>query len=153
MRLFFCKNTAHSVVEIYPSLFIGPMLNNKQLSNLGFDSKQTVIVDLSAEVEESSEVRNKYIYYSFPILDIGSIEQKKLYTILDKLSYIYDNLHIDEKIYLHCLMGYSRSAFVITAFIRSKLNISSEEAINQVSRKYPNAVFPPYILNLIHNKK
>lgn len=146
MRHFFCKNTAHSVVEIFPSLFVGPILTNKQLSNLGFDRQQTVIVDLSVEVEESSEIRNRYTYYSCPILDIGGIEQKELFTILDKLSTIYDKLHIDEKIYMHCLMGYSRCVLVAAAFIRCKLNVSTEEAINQVKDKYPNAIFPQYLL-------
>lgn len=151
-RLFFCKNGKHPVTEIYPRVFLGPILNQKQVDEFNINSK-TIVIDLSAELEENKAIRQKSVYHSFPILDIGVAEKEYIDSILKTLSGLYANMDSDQKIYIHCLMGYSRSVFIATIFIRDLLNIDTTEAIDMVRKNYPYAVFPQYLLDLTIKKQ
>lgn len=148
IRLFFCKNAKHPITEIFPQIFVGAMVNSKQAAELNIDSR-TIVIDLSAEMEENNSVRKQATYYSFPMLDIGTSSKEDIESILQLISKIYTDIKSDEKVYIHCLMGYSRSIFIATLFMRDQLNISTEEAIILVRKKYPNAIFPQYLLDLI----
>ncbi|MDH6310519.1 protein-tyrosine phosphatase/membrane-associated phospholipid phosphatase [Dysgonomonas sp. PFB1-18] len=150
-RLFFCKNEKHPVTEIYPRVFLGPILNRKQADKFNINDK-TIVIDLSAELEENKAIRQKATYYSFPILDIGVAEKEYIDSILKTLSVLYTNMDSDQKIYIHCLMGYSRSVFITTIFIRDLLNIDTPEAIDMVRKNYPYAIFPQYLLDLTIKK-
>jgi hypothetical protein len=139
------KNTINPVTEIVPQIFIGAKLNSKQAK--AFINKQTYIIDLSAETEEIDFIRHQSKYFSKPLLDIGSIKGEDLETTVRLLKEIYINIQPDEKIFIHCLMGYSRSVFITVFFLKELLNIKLEEAINIVTKKHSQSIFPKYLIN------
>lgn len=150
-RFFFCKNDKHPVTEVYPRIFLGPILSRKQADEFNINDR-TIVIDLSAELEENKVIRQEAIYHSFPILDIGVAEKEYIDSILKTLSGLYANMDSDQRIYIHCLMGYSRSVFIATIFIRDLLNISTQEAIDMVRKIYPYTIFPQYLLDLTIKK-
>ncbi|MDR2122606.1 MAG: dual specificity protein phosphatase family protein [Flavobacteriaceae bacterium] len=149
MRRFFCKNNKQPVREVFPHIFVGAMLYSAKLVNeFGIDDK-TIVIDLSAEVEENKMIRQNSIYYSFPILDVGDASKEYVTSIVDLICEKYKILQPGEKIHIHCLMGYSRSVYIAAMFIKRYLNISTEKAIAIVSERYPEAIFPRYFSNLL----
>ncbi len=143
---YFRKNSKHPIIEILPQVFVGARLSSKDVIDLSIDASMTVI-DLSAELEENKIIRKNCRYFSFPLLDIGAINQKEIEEILDLVSEKYTNIKLDEKIYIHCLMGYSRSIFIGVLFLKRQLNINIKEAIDIVKEKSPQVVLPEYLLN------
>jgi hypothetical protein len=139
------KNTINPVTEIVPQIFIGAKLNAKQAK--AFINEQTYIIDLSAEAEEIDFIRHQSKYFSKPLLDIGSIKDEELETIVHLLKEIHSNIKPDEKIFIHCLMGYSRSVFITVYFLKELLNIKLEEAIEIVTKKHSQSIFPKYLIN------
>lgn len=139
------KNTINPVTEIVPQIFIGAKLNSKQAK--AFINEQTYIIDLSAEAEEIDFIRHQSKYFSKPLLDIGSIKDEELETIVYLLKEIHSNIKPDEKIFIHCLMGYSRSVFITVYFLKELLNIKLEEAIDIVTKKHSQSIFPKYLIN------
>ena len=139
------KNTNNPVTEIVPQIFIGAKLKSKQAK--AFINEQTYIIDLSAEVEEIDFIRHQSKYFSQPLLDIGSIKNEELETIVHLLKEIHTNIKPNEKIFIHCLMGYSRSVFVTVSFLKELLNIEFEEAIDIVTTKHSQSIFPKYLIN------
>lgn len=144
IRHFFCKNATNPMTEIYPNVYIGPILEDNSAKKMNLDKKIKVI-DLTAEIEECKSVRTLTAYYSCPMLDIASINKEDIMKTLSLIEKLYLDLKSDEKIYIHCLMGYSRSVFVAVMFIKKRMNISTREAIAYIKEKYPNAIYPHYI--------
>lgn len=142
---FFKKNNNNPVSEILPQIFIGSKLNSKQAK--AFINERTYIIDLCAEDEEINFIRHQSKYFSKPLLDIGSIKEEELETMLSLLKELHANQKPSEKIFIHCLMGYSRSVFITVFFLKELLKIELEEAIEIVTKKHPQSIFPKYLLN------
>ncbi|MBE8727903.1 dual specificity protein phosphatase family protein [Flavobacterium hungaricum] len=143
--LFCRKNRKNPITEILPQIFIGAKLNAKQAAS--FINEQTYIIDLCAEAEEIGYIRHQSNYFSKPLLDIGSIKQEELETLLNLLTRLHTEIKPGEKIFIHCLMGYSRSVFITVFFLKRILNIELEEAIPIVTKKHLQSIFPKYLLN------
>lgn len=148
MRKYFCKNNKKSVTEIYPSLFIGPKLQAKELREIGFDIENTIIIDLMAEAEDCPTLRKNGNYYSFPILDISNSNDEYTAKLIHKLSTIYKENNTKKRIYLHCLMGYSRSTSIACLFLSNQLGITTQEATIQINKKYKNSIIYKHLLSL-----
>jgi protein-tyrosine phosphatase len=143
--LFCRKKSSHPVSEIIPQVYVGARLNSKQASS--FINERTYVIDLCAEAEENKYTRQKSQYFSFPLLDIGSVKKDELETLSNLLTSIYGSIKPDEKIFIHCLMGYSRSVFITTLFIKNQLNIQIDEAAAIVTQKHSQSIFPKYLLD------
>lgn len=151
MRLFFCKNSLETVTELLPSVFIGPRLTKKQYESFSLKAQKIHVIDLTAEVEESCWVRNHTHYSCFPMLDVGVRNLVDLETVVLFILDKYKTKQDDEIIYIHCLMGYSRSAFVACLFMAQELHISYEEALQIIKLKYKNCIIPDYLIRTITN--
>lgn len=142
IRYTFYRNKIPAITEIYPNVFIGPMPGNKDIPVAAGNIK---VIDLTAELEESKTIRTCTDYYSCPMLDIASVRNEDTERIVELIAKLYVALEPEEKIYIHCLMGYSRSVFIATLFVRQQLHISSSDAIAYIQKKYPKAIYPYYI--------
>lgn len=151
MRLFFCKNSLETVTELLPSVFIGPRLTKKQYESFSLKAQKIHVIDLTAEVEESCWVRNHAHYSFFPMLDIGVSNLVDLETIISFIRDRYKTKQDDKIIYIHCLMGYSRSTFVACLFMSQELHISYKEALQIINLKYKNCIIPDYLIQTITN--
>jgi len=146
IRLLFCRNNKRPVTEIYPQIFVGAMLNLSQVQTFGID-KKTFVIDLTSEAEENKIIRLNSAYYSCPMLDIGTATKEDIQNTSDLITTLYTNLKPDERIYIHCLMGYSRSIFIVTMLVKKILDIDMAEAIDFIQNKCLYAIFPEYLLN------
>ncbi|MFB9077212.1 dual specificity protein phosphatase family protein [Flavobacterium procerum] len=143
--LYFRKKSEHFASEILPQVYLGARLKSNQATN--FIDAKTYVIDLCAETEENKYVRENANYFSFPFLDIGSIKREEQQIVLNILSSLYETIKPDEKIFIHCLMGYSRSVFFTTLFVKNQLNIEIDEAITIVTQKHSQSIFPKYLLD------
>lgn len=135
--------------EIAPDIFIGSKLNNKEVEFFLSD-KKVIVIDLSAESEENNILKKaSREYYSFPLLDICNFNEDIFLSVLELVVEKYKNLKENEKIYIHCLMGYSRSAALGSAFLKKNYQLESEEAVFIIKKLVKNAVIPDYMLDNI----
>lgn len=135
--------------EIAPDIFIGSKLNNKEVE-IFLSDKKVIVIDLSAESEENDIFKKaSREYYSFPLLDICNFNEDIFLSALELVVEKYKNLKENEKIYIHCLMGYSRSAALGSAFLKKNYQLESEEAVFIIKKLVKNAVIPDYMLDNI----
>ncbi len=145
---FFRKYEENPWKEIAPDIFIGSKLNDTQVKEFISD-KKIIIIDLSAEAEENMLLKEKGEYYSFPLLDICNFNEEIFLSALNFILGEYKNLGKNEKIYIHCLMGYSRSTALGIAFLKKNYQIETNEAASLIKKIVKYAVIPNYILDII----
>ncbi len=145
---FFRKYEENPWKEIAPDIFIGSKLNDRQVKEFISD-KKIIIIDLSAEAEENRILKEKGEYYSFPLLDICNFNEKIFLSALEFILGEYKNLGKNEKIYIHCLMGYSRSTALGIAFLKKNYQVETNEAVSVIKKIVKYAVIPNYILDII----
>lgn len=145
---FFRKYEKDPWREISQNVFIGSKLNDKQVKKFISD-KKVIIVDLSAEAEENRILKEKGEYYYFPLLDICNFNEDIFLAALEFVLKKYKNLGKNEKIYIHCLMGYSRSTALGIAFLKKNYQIETNEAVSVIKKIVKYAVIPNYILDII----
>lgn len=146
---YFRKYEEEPWKEIAPNIFIGSKLNNEEAEIFLFD-KKVIVIDMSAESEENNILkRGSKEYYSFPLLDICNLKEDIFLSALELVVEKYKKLKENEKIYIHCLMGYSRSTALGSAFLKENYHLESEEAIFRIKKLIKNAVIPDYILDNI----
>ena len=135
--------------EIAPDIFIGSKLNNEE-AEIFLSDKKVIVIDLAAESEENNILkRGSREYHSFPLLDICNLKEDIFLSALELAVEKYKDLKENEKIYIHCLMGYSRSAALGSAFLKKNYHIESKEAVFRIKKLVKNAVIPDYILDNI----
>lgn len=145
---FFRKYERNPWKEIVPNVFIGSKLNDRQVKEFILN-KKIIIIDLSAEAEENMLLKEKGEYYSFPLLDICNFNEDVFLSALKLVLEKYKNLGKNEKIYIHCLMGYSRSTALGAAFLKNNYQIETNEAVSLIKKIVKYAVIPDYILDVI----
>lgn len=145
---FFRKYEENPWKEIAPDIFIGSKLNDRQAKEFISD-KKIIIVDLSAEAEESKILKEKGEYYSYPLLDICNFNEEMFLSALEFVLKKYKSLGKNEKIYIHCLMGYSRSTALGIAFLKKNYQVETNEAVSVIKKIVKYAVIPNYILDII----
>ena len=127
VRHFLCRKTTLMVTGIYPGVFIGPMPDCRIVQEMKVD-RSWKIIDLTAELEECKILRTGADYFSFPMLDIATVKEEDMDRLLDLITRIYVALKPEEKIYIHCMMGHSRSVFAGAMFIKHQLKTDMPEA-------------------------
>lgn len=70
-------------------------------------------------------------------------------SVLELVVEKYKNLKENEKIYIHCLMGYSRSAALGGAFLKKNYQVETNEAVFKIKKLVKNTVVPDYMLDNI----
>ncbi len=135
-------------IEVLPSCYVGPRAIKTDLK--AFDSDQRLIVfDLAAELEEVAGLRKRGSYCSFPLLDIAAIRGEDAERILAALVANYQQLQKDEKMMIHCTMGYSRSMVFAILLSQKILSLNLKDAINRVKSKNRHLVLHKHSLLLM----
>jgi protein-tyrosine phosphatase len=87
-------------------------------------------VDLTAEFEETAEIRESTNYISLPILDAGVPTSQDLAKALSQLK--------EGATYVHCAQGHGRSGMVILAMLHARGSVASfEEGISVLTKARP----------------
>ncbi|XP_051155474.1 dual specificity protein phosphatase 3-like [Leptopilina boulardi] len=135
--------------EVYPNIFLGDFETAKNKPYLLDKLKITHLLNC-AEGQKFGFCRTDKYYYidtpikylGLPILDVPSQDISQYFqTAAD---FIEDALKSGGKIYVHCLVGVSRSATCVLAFLMIKRNMLAADAIKIVRQGrdiHPNEGF------------
>ena len=145
MRRYFRRKNIPVFTQIYPRVYIGARLDHNSLKEIMQIAKNIIVVDLTAEVPEYSKARKLFDYHCYPLLDIAIADECEIENIIGFIRKKYINLNSDTIIYIHCMLGYSRSVYIGALFIQQQLNISEDEASHYIIERVSHAVYPYYM--------
>lgn len=132
LALFCSFSKENSINEIIPNLYLGRRLwpfEVQYLSTFGINST----LDLTAEFNEISFIRNHHDYWCIPILDTLAPTVKQLELAV---AWLKTRLDRQENVLVHCALGHGRSAIIIAAFIlQSGIMKNSNDALNFIQSK------------------
>ncbi len=105
----------------------------------------TAVLDLSAEFSEAKAFR-AISYRNIPILDLTAPSLEQLWE-MGKFIAEHSETGI---VYVHCKIGYSRSAAAVAAYLMIHGKVSdAEEAITTIRRARPSIVIRPEIVSAL----
>src|SRR5713101_7637751 len=128
--------------EVIPNIWIGRKLSNREARG-AVRSGVTAVLDLSAEFSEARAFR-VINYRNIPILDLTAPSVEQLW---EMGGFIAEHSETGI-VFVHCKIGYSRSAAAVAAYlIMSGKASNAEEAITMIRRARPSIVIRPEIVS------
>lgn len=143
---FFRKNK--KPLMIAPHIYIASRPGHADLKYFKLN-RSTIIYDLSAEMEEISELKTKTDYHSVPFLDIGTPDIEQIRILITEITERYNKLPEDGQILIHCTMGFTRSSVTGIPVMKNILSLPLEEAITTMKFLNKNAVIHPYLQDFL----
>jgi protein-tyrosine phosphatase/membrane-associated phospholipid phosphatase len=125
--------------EVIPNVWIGRTLSDTEAA---FAVRQGVtgVLDLTGEFSEAAPFVTNRCYYNLPILDLTAPTTDQL----DQAIVFIAAQRSQGVVYVHCKIGYSRSAAVIGAYlIASGEDATAEEAVDRLRRVRPSIIVRP----------
>ena len=130
--------------EITPRVWIGGVLHNHEAENM-IRCGVTAVLDLTGEFSEAPAFRS-LIYLNIPVLDLTAptVEQ------LREMAAFIEEQSARGVVYVHCKIGYSRSAAAAAAYLlESKQATSVSEALSILRARRPKIVVRPEIVAVL----
>jgi Dual specificity phosphatase, catalytic domain/PAP2 superfamily len=141
VSLLYYRSRCRRWDKVTPDVWIGGKLGSraaKKILCLGVVS----VLDLSAEFSEAQPFR-KINYLNIPVLDLTAPTQSQLVEISEFIR----NHSQNGAVYVHCKIGYSRSAAAVAAYLLSSGKVkTAEEAIAMIRRVRPSVVTRPEVV-------
>lgn len=142
-RLYY-KRQCRPWDEVIPGVLIGRKLSDAEADE-AIRSGVTAVLDLTSEFSEAKPFLHLR-YLNMPILDLTAPTQAQMQTMA---SFIAKNSQ-DGKVYVHCKIGYSRSAAAVGAYLLSSGNADdAKSAISILRRARPSIVVRPEAENAL----
>ncbi|MCT2407521.1 phosphatase PAP2 family protein [Chryseobacterium antibioticum] len=135
-------------VEIAPRIYISSRPGHKDVHYFGID-RNTLIYDLSAEIEETPDLKKKCSYHSVPFLDIGTLDIDETKKLVTEITENYRKLPADGKIFIHCTIGLTRSSVIGILVMKNILSLPVDEAADLMKGIHKNAVIHPYLKDFL----
>jgi hypothetical protein len=144
LSLLYYRSQCRSWDEITPRLWIGGKLGVRSAKR-AVSGGVIAVLDLSAEFSEANPLRN-VIYRNIPVLDLTAPTQVQLV----EMSEFIGNHSRSGVVYVHCKIGYSRSAAAVGAYLMmsGKAN-SAEEALTIIRRVRPSIVIRSEVISAL----
>ena len=131
--------------ELTPRVWIGGVLNRSEATDV-VRKGVTAVLDLTAEFSEARPLR-AHVYKNIPVLDLTAPTTSQM----DEMLSFIEEQSAHGIVYVHCKIGYSRTAAVAAAYLlRAGLARSVGEAIELVRRARPAVVIRPEVLEALH---
>ena len=144
LSLLYYRRQCRSWDKVTPQIWIGGKLGCRS-ANKALCSGVVSVLDLSAEFSEAKPFC-KIIYRNIPVLDLTAPTQ----TQLVELSKFIGNHCRNGAVYVHCKIGYSRSAAAVAAYLIMSGEVkSAEEAFTMIRRVRPSVVIRPEVLSAL----
>jgi protein-tyrosine phosphatase len=130
--------------KVTPQIWIGGKLGCRS-ANKALCCGVVSVLDLSAEFSEAKPFR-KINYRNIPVLDLTAPTQAQL----AEMSKFIGNHSRNGVVYVHCKIGYSRSAAAIAAYLTMSGKVkTAEEAFAMIRRVRPSVVIRPEVLSAL----
>jgi protein-tyrosine phosphatase/membrane-associated phospholipid phosphatase len=144
LSLLYYRSQCRCWDEITPRIWIGGKLGTCS-ANKALCAGVTAVLDLTAEFSEATPFR-KVNYGNIPVLDLTAPTQ----TQLAEMSEFIANNSRNGAVYVHCKIGYSRSAAAVAAhLIMSGKAKTAEEAFTIIRRVRPSIVIRPEVISAL----
>ncbi len=142
--LLYYRRGCRSWDEVTPRVWIGGKLGSRSAS-IALCSGVAAVLDLSAEFSEAKPFR-EINYRNIPILDLTAPTQ----TQLAEMGEFIGNHSQNGTVYVHCKIGYSRSAAAVAAYLimSGKAN-TAEQAFAIIRRVRPSVVIRPEVISAL----
>ncbi len=143
LSLIYYERNCRRWDEVTPQIWIGRLLRKREAAE-AIAAGVTAVLDLSAEFSEARPFRC-ISYRNIPILDLTAPTPAQL----EKMAGFIKE-HSQGIIYVHCKIGYSRSAAAVAAALISTGQAhSAEEAIARIRQVRPSIVIRPEIISAL----
>jgi Dual specificity phosphatase, catalytic domain/PAP2 superfamily len=140
LSLLYYRRQCRAWDKVAPQIWIGGKLGRRSAKK-ALRSGVASVLDLSAEFSEAKPFR-KINYRNIPVLDLTAPTQAQLV----EMSKFIGNHSRNAAVYIHCKIGYSRSAAAVTAYlIMSGEAKTAEEAFAMIRRVRPSVVIRPEV--------
>jgi protein-tyrosine phosphatase len=129
---------------VLPGVWIGSQLG-RRTANEAVRAGVASVLDLTAEFSEAQRLR-EIDYHNIPVLDLTAPTQAQL---VEMASFIV-NHSSRGVVYVHCKIGYSRSAAAVAAYlIMTGKATTAAEAIDVIRRARPSIVIRPEVVEAL----
>ena len=140
LSLLYYRSQCRLWDKVTPQIWIGGKLGCRS-ANKALCSGVVSVLDLSAEFSEAKLFR-QINYRNIPVLDLTAPTQAQLV----ETSKFIGNHSRNGVVYVHCKIGYSRSAAAVAAYlIMSGKVTTAEEAFAMIRRVRPSVVIRPEV--------
>jgi protein-tyrosine phosphatase len=130
--------------KVTPQIWIGGKLGCRS-ANKALRAGVASVLDLSAEFSEAKPFR-KINYKNIPVLDLTAPTQAQLV----EMSKFIGDYSRKEPVYVHCKIGYSRSAAAVAAYLIMSGEVdTAEEAFAMIRRVRPSVVIRPEVVSAL----
>src|SRR5436305_6387056 len=144
LSLLYYRTRCGSWNEVTPRIWIGGKLGSRA-ANKALGSGVTAVLDLSAEFSEAKPF-SKINYRHIPVLDLTAPTQSQLSDMAEFIG----NHSRNGGVYVHCKIGYSRSAAAVAAYlIMSGTANTAKEAFAIIRRARPSVVIRPEVISAV----
>jgi len=144
LSLLYYRSQCRSCDKVTPEIWIGGKLGSRAAKKALFSGVVSVL-DLSAEFSEAKPFR-KINYRNIPILDLTAPTQSQLV----EMSEFIGSHARNGAVYVHCKIGYSRTASAVAAYLMISGKVkNAEEAFAMIRRVRPSVVIRPEVLSAL----
>ena len=144
LSLLYYRCQCRSWDEVTPRIWIGGKLGARS-ADKALCGGVTAVLDLSAEFSEAKPFR-QINYRNIPVLDLTAPTQAQLV----EMSEFIGNHSRNGAVYVHCKIGYSRSAAAVAAYLIMSGNANTaKEAFAMIRRVRPSIVIRPEVISAL----
>ena len=141
LSLLYYRRESRAWDEVTPQVWMGRVLNHRETA-AAIGAGVTAVLDLSAEFSETAPFRS-IIYHNIPILDLTAATRDQL----REMASFIDERSQSGIVYVHCKIGYSRTAAAVAAYLlRTGKAGSVSDAIAILRRVRARIIVRPEIL-------
>jgi protein-tyrosine phosphatase/membrane-associated phospholipid phosphatase len=141
LSLLHYKRQCRSYDAITPAVWFGRKLTDTEAA-AAITQGVAAVLDLTAEFDEAKPFLQLH-YLNVPVLDLTAPTQEQLKTMADFI----EQMSSRGVVYVHCKIGYSRSAGAVAAYLLSSgQSATVHDALSRIGAARPSIVVRPEIL-------
>ncbi|XP_028324672.1 dual specificity protein phosphatase 13-like isoform X2 [Gouania willdenowi] len=148
-----CPLELTRVDEVWPNLYIGNVAvaqNRKTLHNLSITHVLNAAHSKQGSIGDQSFYGNSCVYYGIAAEDSDQFDLSQYFK--PAADFIHKALKTkDGKVLVHCIMGVSRSATLVLAYLMLHQRLTLKDALKHIVKRraiYPNRNFLSLLLKL-----
>jgi protein phosphatase len=146
LSLVYYRRRCRAWDAVAPGVLIGRMLTREEAA-AAVKQGVTAVLDLTAEFSEAAPLRATR-YRNLPVLDLTAPTQDQL----DEAAAFVAEEAARGTVYVHCKIGYSRSAAVVGAYLLASRQASTaEEAVARLRAARPSIVIRPEVTEALRS--